>query len=450
LNPSSPIRILLIETDPALSAPVQHILLERLALRLFDLTTVGTLAEAYREMIKASFDLVVMDLDPKADPDLVPLVRFREVAPQTPVVVLLADKHQARALDVLQHGAADYLLKNQLREDALPAFLLRAVERNARDKAIRESEERFRLMIENASDLLLMIDPSGVITFAGPSTQRIVGWRSAHLTGRNVLDFIHRDDVRTFLEQLEGAFEAGELPSVVHFRLKLADERFLPMEGKGRIVSDAEGRRTCVLNCHDVSHRVKMEEELRALSHRDELTGLHNRRAFVSFIDQQLKVAQRAKMSSVCLLMLDLDGFKSINDTHGHKEGDRALIEASRILRNTFREADIIARLGGDEFVVFLSDSLASAQLETVKKRLYDGVESWNRAEDRRYRLSMSVGAVHHDPRQHLTPEDLLKHADELMYRQKREKKRAAALAAEAESLAGAFDPPIESIQGRN
>ena len=98
-------------------------------------------------------------INPKDDPELVPLSRFREVAPEMPVVALLADRHQAKALDVLQRGAADYLLKSQISEDALPPFLLRAVERNARDKAVRESEERFRVMIENASDVLLMVNP---------------------------------------------------------------------------------------------------------------------------------------------------------------------------------------------------------------------------------------------------------------------------------------------------
>ncbi len=454
MNPSSPIRILLIESEPALTAPIQHILLERLALRLFDLTAVSTLQEAYREMIKGSFDLVLMDLDPKEDPELVPLARFRDVAPDMPVVAVLADRHQAKALDVLQRGAVDYLLKSQVSEDALPPFLLRAVERNARDKAIRESEERFRVMIENASDVLLMVDPAGVITFAGPSTLRIVGWRPAHVTGRNILDFVHRDDVRPFLDQLETAFSSGEPASFIHFRMKLPEGDFLPMEGKGRIVTDASGARSCVMNCHDVSHRVKMEDELRALSHRDELTGLHNRRAFVSFMDQQLKVAERAGLKNLCLLMLDLDGFKGINDTHGHKEGDRALVEAAHILRNTFREADIIARLGGDEFVVFLTDSIGPAEVEMLKKRLSDGVDSWNHAEKRRYQLAMSVGAIHHDPAVHATPEDLLRHADELMYQQKREKKRALApLAApvlDANALSRVFDPPIESIQGRN
>jgi diguanylate cyclase (GGDEF)-like protein len=122
-------------------------------------------------------------------------------------------------------------------------------------------------------------------------------------------------------------------------------------------------------------------------------------------------------------------------------------------LRTTFREADIIARLGGDEFVVFLADSIDAGKLEVVKKRLADGVDAWNRSETRRYRLSMSVGAVHHDPEQHRSPEDLLKHADELMYQQKREKKRlmnVTAPAPDAQALSAVFDPPIESIQGRN
>jgi diguanylate cyclase (GGDEF)-like protein len=167
-------------------------------------------------------------------------------------------------------------------------------------------------------------------------------------------------------------------------------------------------------------------------------------------MDQQLKVAVRAGVKNLCLLMLDLDGFKGINDTHGHKEGDRALVEAAGILKNTFREADIIARLGGDEFVVFLTDSVGTAEVEMLKKRLSDGVEAWNRAEKRRYQLAMSVGAIHHDPAVHETPEDLLRHADELMYQQKRERKRRVAQAAEAAALTVLFEPPVESVQGRN
>src|SRR5262249_23987073 len=152
------------------------------------------------------------------------------------------------------------------------------------------------------------------------------------------------------------AFEQGDRLPFVQFRFRFADEKWIHMEGRGRIVPDRSGQKVCILNSHDVSHRVKLEEELRSLSLRDELTGLHNRRAFVSFLDHQMKLAGRAKKKGLYLLFIDLDEFKWINDSLGHEEGDRALVGASHILRSTFRDADIIARLGGDEFVVLLSE----------------------------------------------------------------------------------------------
>lgn len=437
MKPPAPVRVLLIETDAALTTSFCNIMLGRQLIPSFDFRSVSTLADAFREIERRAFELIVMDLDPKDDPQLGPLLRLREVEARTPVIALLADHNGPRALNVLQHGAQAYLLKSQLSAETLPTFLWRAIERNAHDRAIRESEERFRTMIENASDIILMLDEAGVITFASPSTARVLKIAAADLTGRNALDYFHRDDRRQFLSVLDQAFQSGDSIPFVQIRFRLRDGGWLPLEGKGRIVGGESGRR-CVLNCHDISHRVKMEEELRTLSLRDELTGLHNRRSFVTFIDQQIKLAHRTGKRGLCLLMLDLDGFKQINDTLGHKEGDRALVDAARILQTTFRDADIVARLGGDEFVVFLTESIQSDQVEILKKRLLDGVDTWNAKSQRRYRLAMSVGAVYHDPMIHRTPEDLLLQADELMYQQKRERKRLAALAAAAETAAGA------------
>ncbi len=437
----------MIESDTALTTPVHNILLARQLIPSFDFTSVKSLGGAFQEIERRRFELIVMDLDPKEDPTLSALARLREVDADTPVIALLSDRNGARALDVLHKGAQGYLLKSQLNPETLPTFLWRAVERHAHDEAIRQSEERFRTMIENASDLILMLDAGGVVTFASPSTATILNIAPGVLTGRNALDYFHRDDRRQFLSLLDKAFDSGEAIPFVQLRFRLKEGGWLPLEGKGKIVDGENGKR-CVLNCHDVSHRVKMEDELRTLSLRDELTGLHNRRSFVTFIDQQIKLAHRTGRRGLCLLMLDLDGFKQINDTLGHKEGDRALIDAARILQTTFRDADIIARLGGDEFVVFLTDSIENAQLEVVKRRLFDGVDSWNRKEHRRYRLAMSVGAVHHDPAVHRTPEDLLLHADELMYQQKRERKRAALAASNAQAAAHAPVIDIEAVSG--
>ncbi len=416
------------ETDKSLVTPIVNILHARAALRLFDLFVVSTLNEAFREIEKETPDIVLMDVDPSDDPEMMPLARLHKSTPHVPIVAILADTHHGSALTTIQFGAQSYLLAGQITEDTLPSYLLRAIERHASQKALRESEERLRLMIEHASDVIFILDKAGVISYAGPSTERILKYPVSHLTSNNALDFMHRDDRRPFLDSFEKAFETGHVLSTVQFRFRRADGDWIHMEGRGRIATDPAGQSVCILNSHDVSHRVKLEEELRSMSLRDELTGLHNRRSFMMVLDQQLKLAHRSKAAGIYLLFIDLDGFKGINDTYGHKEGDFALVEASRILKHTFRDADLVARLGGDEFVVFLTDDVEGAQVESLKQRLLDGVEEWNRNANKPYRLAMSVGVVHHNLKLRRSTEDLLREADELMYAQKREKKKRAAL----------------------
>ena len=417
------IRVLLIETIRSLSTNVETILLSKSALRLFETISVPTLSKAFQEIEQQSFDLIVMELDPLEDPTFAELTRLHQHAHQIPVVVLLAGEHQPEALKVLQAGAQSYLLENQISEDTLPAFLFRTFERAVAQNAIRESEKQFRLMIENASDVILILDKGGVIHFASPSTRHILQVGSTELLSRNMLDFFHRDDRRLFLDIFEKSFETGDLP-FVQFRFKGAEGSFIHMEGKGRVVLNPSGQHVCILNTHDVSHRVKLEEELKSLALRDELTGLHNRRSFVGTFEQQLKIAQRSGRKGFHLLFIDLDGFKWINDTLGHKEGDKALVNAATLLKNTFRDADVIARLGGDEFVIFLTDGGEAAHVDMLKQRLSSAVEKWNALEERAYRLAMSVGVVHHDFKKRSTAEEILREADALMFEQKRGKKR--------------------------
>jgi PleD family two-component response regulator len=114
--------------------------------------------------------------------------------------------------------------------------------------------------------------------------------------------------------------------------------------------------------------RHRMQEQIRSLSLVDELTGLYNRRGFLTLASQQLKLAHRLK-KRMLLVFADLDGMKRINDTLGHQEGDKALIEIAKILKETFRESDIIARLGGDEFVVLTLEKSVSSD-DAITKRL--------------------------------------------------------------------------------
>lgn len=167
--------------------------------------------------------------------------------------------------------------------------------------------------------------------------------------------------------------------------------------------------------------RQRMSMVLKSLSLIDELTGLYNRRAFLSLAAQQLKTADRLEQRMM-LLFADLDDLKRINDNLGHSGGDLALKEAAAILRQTFRGSDLIARLGGDEFVVLVMET-GGESAEAMTERLMEHLEAYNAAGHHPFRLSMSTGVAHYDPSLPCTVEDLLDCADSLMYEQKKEKR---------------------------
>jgi diguanylate cyclase (GGDEF)-like protein len=158
--------------------------------------------------------------------------------------------------------------------------------------------------------------------------------------------------------------------------------------------------------------------ELQALSQTDELTGLYNRRAFMTLGTHQIKIARR-EQHAVTLAFADLDGLKAINDKCGHMWGDFALKDIATILKNTFRESDIIARIGGDEFAI-LWTSQCPPTPEGLHTRLKAGLEAYAVSETRPYRLSLSIGFSHYPGNSETSLEDMLFETDQRMYIDKR------------------------------
>ena len=166
--------------------------------------------------------------------------------------------------------------------------------------------------------------------------------------------------------------------------------------------------------------RHRLQTQIQAMSLVDDLSGLYNRRGFLTLAEQQLKVAVRQRRG-VALLYADMDGMKQINDRFGHAEGDCAIMETARLLTSTFRNSDIVARLGGDEFAILAVD-VSQADVERVAARLEESLRARNALMPHPYPLSVSVGAVHYDPAIPCSLEELMARADQIMYERKRSK----------------------------
>jgi diguanylate cyclase (GGDEF)-like protein len=166
----------------------------------------------------------------------------------------------------------------------------------------------------------------------------------------------------------------------------------------------------------------KTNERLRNLSLTDELTGLNNRRGFMILANGLLKFSRRAR-HPLCLLYIDMDSLKKINDTFGHTQGDTALTHFARILTQTFRDSDVIARMGGDEFTILTIDA-SEGSLKAIQARLQSNVEAYNLVAVQGYTLSFSIGIIRVDLASTFTVEALLAQADQAMYAHKKRRKR--------------------------
>lgn len=163
------------------------------------------------------------------------------------------------------------------------------------------------------------------------------------------------------------------------------------------------------------------EDALRSMVYIDELTGLYNRRGFLSMVEKQFTLFKRNKANAI-VLFADVDYLKQINDTFGHQAGDNALIDTAMILKDTFRESDVIGRLGGDEYAVLamVNDAFSSKKLLL---RLKTRTRKFNEANNRDYKISLSTGIVNCDPEYKYSIEELLVFADKFMYTHKRASK---------------------------
>jgi diguanylate cyclase (GGDEF)-like protein/PAS domain S-box-containing protein len=307
---------------------------------------------------------------------------------------------------------------DDLRLLSILAGHLAAVIENAR--LFEEIEER-RLYLEGvlgaAPDAIVALDARHRIVEWNPGAERLFGYSWEEVIGQNIDDLITSPDVFDEAVGFTQVVMSGEeVPPIetVRYRKDGSPVDVL-LAGSPIMVGDELIGVVAVYT--DITARVRAEEQLAYIATHDPLTGVPNRLGFLTLAEQQLKMADRAKKRMV-LLFADFDHLKRINDTFGHSEGDRALIEVADVLEDTFRESDIIGRIAGDEFVVLAIETDGDSA-EILATRLQENLEARNAKADRRYDLSLSVGIARYDPEYPCSIDELLARADRAMYEQK-------------------------------
>jgi diguanylate cyclase (GGDEF)-like protein/PAS domain S-box-containing protein len=289
-------------------------------------------------------------------------------------------------------------------------------EREAAEQALRESEQRFRALVHNASDVFTVIGDDGVIRYQSPAVEAVLGHPPDSLIGRSLLDVVHADDRKAATRLFEQSRQQSGVPIVGEVRMLPRGSEQAPRRFE-MTVTDLLADPTVsgmVLNYSDITERALYQERLTRQAYQDTLTGLANRARF----QERLEEALRQRDRTVGLLFVDLDRFKVINDSLGHDAGDQLLREVAERLTACLREGDTLARLGGDEFTVLLPDISGPEVAVAVAERIIGHLKAPFELPGHSVVVGASVG-IATGVASRDRPDALLRDADAAMYEAK-------------------------------
>jgi diguanylate cyclase (GGDEF)-like protein/PAS domain S-box-containing protein len=288
-------------------------------------------------------------------------------------------------------------------------------DRRRAEEALRASEERFRSLVQNASDLISILTAEGVVRYQSPSHQRLLGLDPEVDTGRSLLDLVHPDDRQVVEQALRRLLASPDEISTFEHRLRHQDGTWRVLEATASNLLGQPAVAGIVLNSHDITDRKRAEEKLLHDALHDELTGLPNRALFMDRLRQSMERSRREPARMTAVLFLDLDQFKIVNDSLGHLVGDELLVQIAGTLASALRPSDTIARVGGDEFALLLEGGRDVGDAVRVADRIHERlVEPLNLGGHEVF-VTASIGIAVHTP-EYEKPEDLLRDADTAMY----------------------------------
>jgi diguanylate cyclase (GGDEF)-like protein/PAS domain S-box-containing protein len=359
-----PLRVLLVEDNPG-DARVLMQELDRVHDTAFKVRTADRIATAVELLGNEAFDLVLLDLSLPDGRGLDNLDRVLGCRADVPVVVITGLDDESLALEALRRGAQDYLVKGTIDRRMLARTVRYASERCNAAAVVRAADARFKLMFEESPVGFVFSELDGDILEANRAFLKLAGYAQGELASLNVWALVRRPGQPEHRLQTEGARRGGP----VEMELVDAHGENVPVSLTWAVVDERASGQRVWLTFDDLSEYKIIEQQLRQLSMYDGLTGLANRNLFNASLTKAMARGQRGGRV-VALLMIDLDGFKGVNDTFGHEAGDVVLRGVAERLTGELRTADQIARIGGDEFAVILEDVRRLPDVDVVARRI--------------------------------------------------------------------------------
>jgi diguanylate cyclase (GGDEF)-like protein/PAS domain S-box-containing protein len=291
-----------------------------------------------------------------------------------------------------------------------------AAAKEGAEAEMRESEERFRSLVQNSSDVIVVGDERLHVRYVSGAIERLTGYPPSHYEGRLGFDFLHSDDTREAGMVVADLLTRPGGSVTLEVRVVTSDASWRSIEVTLTNLLEHPSVKGIVANLHDVTERRRLAATLEFGAYHDALTGLANRRAFLDRLEQELARGRRHD-TTVAVLFCDLDRFKLVNDSLGHGVGDRLLVVLADRLSVALRPEDLVARFAGDEFAILLSEVTGPNHAVVAAERVLECLRAPVLLEGRELKMTASIGIAFSQPEDE--PGDLLREADLAMYQAK-------------------------------
>jgi len=299
-------------------------------------------------------------------------------------------------------------------EPAVQVIFRDISERKVMEEALIRSEEKYRLIADNMTDLVSIIGVDGVIKYVSPSYFPVLGFPVDSYEGTTAFHNVHPEDLSSAHEAFNLIFSTKGSGNL-EFRLKHKTKDWKWVEAKGSFFIDEEhGSEFLLIVAREIGERKLLREKLKAMAFHDELTGLPNRRLFQEKMKQTIKEAKRHRRK-FALLYMDIDKFKWVNDQLGHSIGDELLKQFGKRVRSCLRESDILARQGGDEFLVLLPEIDDEENARNCAERIVKCLQQPWMIGKNTFITTSSIGIAIY-PKDGMTMDELMTNADRALY----------------------------------
>ncbi len=413
----TPIKVLLVDDDED-DFVITRRLLKDGGVSRFDLEWVSAVETARRVIAEGRHDVYLLDYALGSANGLDLITESRALGRLAPMIVLTGQGSPTVDMRALEAGAADYLVKGEISGPLLERAIRYALEKTRALAALTESEERYALAVEGASDGLWDWNLDNKTIYFSPRWKRMLGYDD-HELGSEIHEWfgrVHPDDRSRLHSEMSGHLSGSTPQFESEHRIMTRQHVYRWMYARGVAVRRADGTAYRIAgSLSDVHARKIAEEQIIQGSLHDSLTGLPNRILLKDRLHQQLRYAERHDGYLFAILFIDLDCFKLVNDSLGHMRADQLLVAAGQRLQNNLRPGDTVSRFGGDEFVIMLTDIADEEAAIAVADRIQSDFMRPFSVDGEEVLTTLSVGIVIYGGG-HAAPDDVLRDADTAMY----------------------------------